>query len=631
MRQRELAAGFVARLARALVTRAVLALALLALALLALFVQPASASATEAVITFEDSDGIVGPGAELDVHVWVRDPQAIEYTLQFLHAVGGAFVLDSQNGRGRQFSSRINQDGERVPTVTIRVVVPLGARHGESTISALVATADGETLPLVSRTLVIGDPGEPIGTAVIEPSSKRHEQDGQPISTSLRRGELAYLRLTVLNSLGNPTNDADVKSIILVAPQARLGRGSARPHADAEHLLHFDDDSDDSSVSADATTLFSLVPISNDAAHITLYAMVIGADHSVGSNQLELNFAGAPARLEAEKLSASLAAVNGEIRVIVSGLDSVGGYTTVKSANVRASVVEGPGGAQLSRVRASDRQCRRSDVDCETDQVVVLLRTFSSEASHGHYQVEIELSDAATPSSTRVEFIVVGEPVFLSLELYGSNDPIGRLLVDSGSHGLLFFVPGQGEADALVVSPGELVFAAAVLRDEFGELIAQSSPAVRGDGVTFQSPGLLELVQLDKGEQEIERGVATARLLVVGASGSATLIASTDQLDDSVQVLTADLASEAGRLGPGRLSHMRANSFVAWTGGTTGRASQVLDGLRRRGIVAIRLWRAEEMRWIIYTDISDDRPDAGPDFEIMPGDVLWLQGSTPGR
>ncbi len=575
----------------------------------------------EAEITVDDSDEIVSPGTELAVHVWVRDADPNKtYSLRFVYAAGGPAIIDPAGVQGTEFPGSPSDDGDLGP-LTVTLIVPLGSPHASATISARIDVVDGEPLALATRVIKIGDAGDPIGSAVLEPSTEKHEPRGTRISTSLKRGRTAYLKLTIENSLGHETNDADVQSILIIGSQAMMGRGEEDPSSENEHVMRYEDGT---AHPADAFIEFSLKPTGEEFTHIEVRAIVIGREGHATSNTLELNFAGAPAELFVAETSGNLAAVDGEVRIVVSGRDSVGNLTEVRSGNVRAQVIEGPEDANHSRLRVKDGQCKKDDVDCEPEQVVVLVETTSREADHGHYVIRIELTNTPIPVETTAEVIVVGEAVFLSLELYKSTDPGAEVTFGKDRSGLLFYVPGQGESDELIVAEGEIVIAAVVLRDRFGELVASSSPAVEDDGVTFDALGSMHMLHLTSGEQEIERGVATARFLVTGATGHALVVASNNELHDLVRLLpqAENVRGIAG------LTSIAADDLTVWIAPNSTQISELYDELSGRGIRAMYLWLHGERRWLRYVSPSAEEPTATGDFLIRTGGVLWLSSSA---
>ncbi|MCY3697500.1 MAG: hypothetical protein OXG86_10140 [Chloroflexi bacterium] len=599
-----------------------------------------SAASTDVEIVILDSDALVAPGSEFNVELWVRDAEVGKtYTLRFLHAFGGPFVLDRNSLAGTEFPGPANSDGDLGPIVA-RLVVPLGTEHREATISAMVdVVGESEALPIAIATLEIGDPGEPIGSAVLRPSREGHENRGPRISTSLKRGKTAYLELEVKNSLGNETNDYDVRSIIIVAVQAELGREADSPSVANRNTMRYGDEP--GLTPANAVTQFTLRPVSTDASHIEVYAIVSGQDGHARSNTLELNFAGDPAGLTAGDPSGNLAAAGGTVNIVVTGLDSIGNPTELNHRDIEVEVVEGPDDADLSLIKAKrpircpeaepdddeeideEEQQRLAAIralDCNEDQAVVSLTTSSKEASLGRYRVEISLSDIPVPAVTGVEVIVVGHPVFLSLEVYRESDPGAKTTFGQGASGLLFYVPGQGEDEEIVADAGEVLIAAAVLRDQFGELVASSDPTVAGDGVRFSAAGSLDMLELDSKEQEIVRGVAVARFLVLGESGQGLLIASTAELHDIVRVVAA---AENVRDLTG-LSSADVDDLSVWIAPNQILASALYPQLASRGATAIHLWLHGRREWLSYDPADPAQPERGGDFPIVSGSILWI-------
>lgn len=305
----------------------------------------------------------------------------------------------------------------------------------------------------------------------------------------------------------------------------------------------------------------------------------------------------------------------------------MGNLTEVKSSNVVAKVIEGPEDAILSRLRVKDSQCKDDDVGCEPEQVVLLVETTSREAVHGHYTIQIELTDTPTPVETTTEVIVVGEAVFLSLELYRSTDPGARVTFGKDRKGLLLYVPGQGENDELIVTEGETVIAAVVLRDEFGELIAASSSTVEGDGVTFDALGSMDMLLLTTGEQEIEHGVASARFLVTGSSGHALLVASSNDLHDVVRLLP-EAENVRGIAG---LTSIAAGDLSVWLAPNSIPIADLYAVLSKRGIRAMYLWSHGDKRWLQYLSPETEESPSANNFLVRTGGILWLSSSATVR
>ncbi len=604
-----------------------------------------TAASTKVDIVIRDSDDLVGPGVDVDIEIWVRDADSAKtYTLRFVHAVGGPAVLD-QHDLARRWSEGLPIDDGDLGPFVVRLAIPLGTADGQATISAMVdVVGDAEPLPLGIAKLKIGDPGDPIGSAELRPGREDHEKRGKRISTSLKRNQTAFLELKVENSLGNEANDYDVSSIIIVATQADLGRGADRPTEANRHTMRYG--GDDAANPAEALTQFTLRPVSHDASHIDVYAIVIGANGYARSNTLGLNFAGDPAGLSAGEPSGNLSAVGGQINIVVTGLDSVGNRTEVDRRDIEVEVVAGPEDADLTLIEAErPRQCDPPDpkdederdeeeerrlaairaLDCDDDQVVVSLTTSRSEtqaATLGHYQVEIGLSDIPVPAVTTVEIIVVGHPVFLSLELYRESDPGAQLTFGQDAKGLLFYVPGQGESEELIAAAGEVLIAAVVLRDQFGKLVAASDPTVPGDGVTFDAAGSLDMLELSSREHEIVRGVAVARFLVLGDSGQGLILASTDELHDIVKVV----AAAENVTGLDGLTSIVIDDLSVWTAPNQILASALFPQLASRGAGAIHLWLHGQRSWLSFAPADPEHPEPGTDFSIRSGSILWISG-----
>jgi len=77
-------------------------------------------------IVIRDSDDLVGAGTDVEIEIWVRDADSGKsYTLRFLDAFGGAFVLERDSLAGAEFDGPRNDDGDLGPLVA-RLVIPPG-------------------------------------------------------------------------------------------------------------------------------------------------------------------------------------------------------------------------------------------------------------------------------------------------------------------------------------------------------------------------------------------------------------------------------------------------------------------------------------------------------------------------
>ena len=426
------------------------------------------------------------------------------------------------------------------------------------------------------------------------------------------------------NSLGKLTDDREVKSIFISATGGVLSRRHAAADPEqrtANHFIQYSDDDADETLHANALTEFTLKSLGRRPAHIDVYAHVIGTDGSVRSNTLIVNFAGKASGLILGEPSGALAARHGDARVVVSGIDSDGNADNLSTSQISAEVISGPEGAELSLVTVSKTSCSRSATDCETGDVVLVIRTTEKEdqqAAHGHYQIEIELEDTVEPVILTTEVVVVGEPVTISLELLDASDPaVRRIFTRSG---LRNYVPGSGETEQLIVGDAQLLIAAATLHDEDGERISSSNRNIRGDGVVFQVAGSLSVTLLSRSEQEIVDGVAYVRFLVVGDDGNSLLLASSRDLIAHVSMV----GREKARFGLDGFTRVERDNLTTWIASNTIRISELYPKLRTRRINAVYLWHFEEKRWLSYATDDGEPVPGSTDFPISYADTLWL-------
>ena len=586
-------------------------------------------SRARVVLDVDDSDNLVAPGAEVDVHIWVRSPvTGRDYSVRFFHAVGGPAVID-QGTRLANEPDKPSTFGAHTYITTVRLAIPLGTPDGKATLSAMIDESGGaetESLPLGRTTVTIGEAGDPVGSARISAAIVGFKTSGSRSSTSLRSTQTAYLKLEVKNSRGKITDDREVESIIITATGGILSRrypasGRAPDWKTANHFIEYSDEETEQDRHANALTEFSLRSLERKPIHIDVYAYVIGKDGSVRSNTLVVNFAGKASGLTVGEPSGALAARHGDARIVVSGIDSDGNADDLSTSQVKVEVTGGPEGADLSLVSVAKASCSRSATDCDTGEVVLLVKTTEKEdeqAAHGRYEVEVELSDTAEPLIVTTEVVVVGEPVMLSLELLDGSDPAIRRIFTRTR--LREYVPGSGETEQLIVGEAQSVIAAVTLHDEDGERISTSNRNIRGDGVTFQAAGSLSVTLLSRSEQEIVDGVAYVRFLVVGDEGSSLLLATSRDLVAHVSMV----GREKARFGLDGFTRVERDNMTTWIASNTIRVSELYPKLRARRIKTVSLWHFEEKRWLRYAMVDDVSVPGSVDFAISYADTLWL-------
>ena len=575
----------------------------------------AQTSRARVLIEIADSDDVIGPGDEVDVHIWVRLGSAgNSYALDFFHASGGPVVIDDGTPLDPPPEAP-SLSGTLIYVTTVGLVVPAGTRHGRATLVAQV-TEDGAALPLAEETLTIADPGAPIGSARISSTIENFASSGRRSSTSLRTREVAYLKLEVQNGRGAIANDGDVVSLLISAAGGRLTLRDAV--ASREHLLQITD-----AGAAGALIEFSLETLDRQPIHIDVYAVAIGADGSVRSNTLVVNFAGEADSLSVGEPSGTLSARHGTVRIPVSGLDSDGNRDELSTSDVQAEVIEGPEEADLDLLRVDRSRCSSAARDCEDGDVVLLVKSTTLDgesAAHGDYTIEIMLNTDPDDTAYLSVVHVVGAPVSMTLELLdGSNPAVRSILTASGRQEYEF---GSGETEELLVSPAQSVYAAVTLRDEEGVLISDTSSQIAGDGVRLQIIGALNVSLFSAGEHEIIDGVAYLRFLVAGDEGRALVIATSRDLEQVASIVARDKA----RFGLDGLIKINAEDYTTWIGQNNVQASELWRLLAPRGISSILLYRAHEQRWLRWSVVNGLEIPGSVDFLIAYGDTLWLGG-----
>ena len=504
---------------------------------------------------------------------------------------------------------------------SVRLVVPQGSPDGKATLSAMVDVAGEDSLELGQATLTIGDAGDPVGSARISSAIVKFDKTGKRSSTSLRTREVSYLKLEVMNSRRAITDDREVESIIITAAGGKLtARGAMTSH---EHLLRFTADDSDDFPDANALTEFTVESIDRQPIHIDVYAFVIGADGSVQSNTLVVNFAGQADSLTIGSPSGALAARHSSVRIPVSGLDSDGNRDDLSIANVLAVITEGPEGADLTLLTIGKSKCSSSQRDCELGDVILSVsstRAAGEQAEHGTYEIEVQLEDDLNDVVYMTEVQVVGEPVAMTLELLDGGDPAVRRIFTST--GRKDYVVGSGEPEQLIVGLTQSVYAAVTLRDEDGVLVSNTDTSISGDGVRFQIVGALS------GQPVLDnRGGGHRRRRLHPLPGRRRRGPRADHCDLARPGgFAAIVAQEKSRFDLSGLTRDTAEDYTAWIGANDVRISDIYGLLQARGITSALLWLSGEQRWLRYSVVGDAAVPGSVDFLITYGDTLWLSG-----
>ena len=228
------------------------ALAVLAALAVALFAVINIASAAPAlVVSINDSDNIVNPGGTNTVSFAVTGDDAgdsaSEYTVDFIVAANG-IVFNRTNSNGMETYTTRTADAETAaaaPTPLGTVIYPPNA-SGEYTISVRATKTGADPLD-GTLTITVGEAGDAIGAVSVSLGKVGHsaamnaktdsaittadavpgtfdlcnDADGSDPLTDSDPGCIA-VTVSVLNSLGEPANSADITGIHVFAPLATI-------------------------------------------------------------------------------------------------------------------------------------------------------------------------------------------------------------------------------------------------------------------------------------------------------------------------------------------------------------------------------------------------------------------------
>ena len=614
-------------------------LAALAVALFAA-VNLVSAAPSAAIKFTNDSDGIVSDDSTVDVSVVVTDNEAdVDATLVYVRVNGGLRFTETDTEDPGDANDTVSYaagppvtPGEATWEFTLQV--PAGTTAGEYIVSARVdlngSTAGGETT--VRKTLRVGPAGDPIGAAELSLADDEFNEDKGTDSDSSTMGTPIYVKLAVVNSLGNLTDNVDVTSVDIIAAGGTLWKSNLTA---APPVIRVDTDGgadgtqgDGNSISYDGTnanavTLFSASRAT--AGSLDVYAVIVGKGGATTSNTLTLTFTGDAEGISLGDPSTPLGQEGGRATVDVTATDGAGNpaalsYTQITSAKVLDSTsttftvtkfqapktgksfmaeipkdengdaVTGEALAAFDLTDCDGVNDADGDPDAECDATKVRIVIETGKAAAGEHTLQVKLGEKDTEELT---IVVAGAAKTIEVT-----------------------------ADKTTVGIGDVISVVAEVTDEDGNTVVNDIVDEDGDGgVEFTDAGALELTQLDKGNRDLKNGEASVRFVVTKGSGSAIIIATYGKLSGTVSV-----SSEAAEAMPEEEASVACLStlsgFSTWSCGVDSSASEIFELVSGRGATAIHLWNGSA--WVRYSVVDGTMVPGSSDFMVTENDILYI-------
>ena len=278
----------------------------------------------------------------------------------------------------------------------------------------------------------------------------------------------------------------------------------------------------------------------------------------------------------------------GVLRLAVSAVDAVGIRTAAPPANCVDLSVHTSDGHETKLIAV---EYEVSETDPHIGFITLKSTSWSrSETAPGEYHVALR----AGQLRATVPFVVSGPPAALDVE-----------------------------CDALPheVETGALITATATVTD------CNGNPVADGTAVEFSTGGSLALERIGAVDAvATTRGIAEAKYVARSEEGAALIIAAARAASGIVWIAGRE-RSEAESGSASGLRSIQAG-FASWQARGSVMASDVFDEIAKHGIVALQLWndRDGEGFWERYAKVGGKRIPGSVDFEIRPGDVLYLSG-----
>jgi len=232
------------------------------------------------------------------------------------------------------------------------------------------------------------------------------------------------------------------------------------------------------------------------------------------------------------------------------------------------------------------------DGEAVTTAVVVKIWANDDSVEPGEYTVKVNLAD---------------------------KDPVTTTVVVAGPAKNVELTTEQAEGSSIVT-------VTATVTDEGGNLVPDAGT------VDFINAGSLSITALDDddnnamngAQRTLDDGVASVRYVIIGDSGTATIIVSAAAGVDAVTTISVDgaEAEEVEEISAANCLSTLSSGPSVWTCEGGGTASEIFPTLNSRGATALWLWNGSS--WQRYSVRDGNMIPGSTDFMIQHLDSLWI-------
>ncbi|MYA02116.1 MAG: hypothetical protein F4Y35_10060 [Chloroflexi bacterium] len=602
-------------------------------------------------ITFDDTDSTVKAGTDVVATITTRGFSAahtvtvsVPSTGLVITGVGQTTAADAQftalpTGVTSTQIVVSAEDGSNWPvgdpsldglsaTVSIRTT---GAPDGPYPVSASVVSQDadddtagsGDTPPTdvliqrasTSATLTVGDAGAGLASATLSYGMVTGSTSTES-GTDKAGGDGINLVIESFNSLGAKANGRDVNTIIVSAiGSSNIAIGS---NTSAQGALTV---TESSATSSDVGQKHTVTVSKSTPGTVDVTATVIGASGVATTETITLTFSGNPETHSVSDPGDTLGQENDVYQAAVEAVEgSAQGVTPVVEAVEGKDAVEG---GLVFEVTGSDDAGNQAALTVAQITPRVLDEDGKNQSS------KFTITEHIKPNTNGVLMIRVGTG---AAKIPAGNYTLETKLTGKDTQETAFAVAGAAANIDLTVdnaSPSEvgqdITFTAKVTDGDDnavvdGTVVTITASDVRGDAdsvLVLALPG----VDNNSGSTETKDGVATGRLVVVGA-GSAVVTATSGSGFDAVVVTSTAGAADAGPAEVGLDCLSSLTGFSSYTCSMGSTAAELFGMLSGRGATAIHLWNGS--MWVRYAVVDGAEIPGSSDFTVTEDDILYI-------
>ena len=554
-------------------------------------------------IAFDDTDGVINDDSTLKVTVSIANfngfaTEGSQIKLAHIRVSG---VLDISNAPAANTAITTGAG------LTANVIIPEGSPEGDYTVSARVTYNDGAKTVNASKTFTVGDPGTNVASASLELGTKTYDiartvkdERKAESGTTTATGDI-WLKVSVANSLGNPSNARNVNSItvfatggatLTVRPATAAGARGDDSADDiiADNSVTLNEDTGVGGDEVGSTMFINVDKTNNMPGEINIWAIVTGSDGSATTDTLALTFTGTAAALTVG--DAANTSPGKKTEFSVSAEDA--GGNTAGVGRLRFKVTNADGVAQGSgiiKVTQATVGASTDDISDDNQNATAGLVVIGAKTAPGIYTIIVSLVGTANSEATTT-VTVVGNPADVAVEASPmSSDTIG---------------------DVITVT--------ATVTDTDGNAVADNTKV---DFDVSSGTGLAGIGTGHGADDTVptKDGVATVKYAVVG-SGTSVVSASAGGAT-GVEVITTTAGTTAAEVEPvDGLSRTQLNNFASWSGDGSVSASELLAGIT--GASGLLFYDGDS--WQRYGVVDGMVIPGSRDFSVRDGDVIWVSG-----